>query len=308
MRKRKNGFSLVEVVVLLVVISIAAAPMTALLYQTLSNRADASMQIMATSLAQGVMEEVLSKAFEDPGGSPGSFGTEEGARLNYDDVDDYDGLNETPPRDSQGNALSSFSGFRTQVVVENVTAASPDGSAETDGSTDFKRVTVTVSWSTGSKLVRLKGLAGNFTGGDSSSPLPGLTLIERVDSNNDDLKFRVRNDSGDDFYVSHLTATWSTPAAYFTTISLNAEGHNNYGTVWDDDEHGDVRLGSGDTAMLNQGKRVRIPDGTTMTIHYSDFRSAKSGGSNQYVDGTTFQIDIWAPPYRFQSVTVPPES
>ena len=194
---------------------------------------------------------------------------------------------------------------RSTWTTRKLASDSPDGSASSDGSTDLKRVTVTVSWNNDSKLVRLKGLASNFS---DSSGLPGLTLIERVNSNNDDLMFRVRNDSGGDFYVTHLTATWSTPTAYFTWISLNAEGHNNYGTVWNDDQHNHVRLGSGDTAVMNQGKRVRIPDGTTMTIHYSDFRSAKSGGSNQYVDGTTFQIDIWAPPYRFQSVTVPPES
>ena len=302
----KAGFSLVELVVLIIVASLAVTPIVMLLYNTLSYGTTVRAQTAATSLATGLMEEILSKSFEDPQGGAGSFGTEEGPRASYDDVDDYDGLNLTPPQDSQGNSLTDYSGFRTRVTVENVAAASPDGSAETDGSTNFKRATVTVSWNNDSKLVRLQGLASNFS--PPGGFLSGLTLIERVDSNNDDLKFRVRNDSGDDFYVSHLTATWSTPAAYFTTISLNAEGHNNYGTVWDDDEHGDVRLGSGDTAMLNQGKRVRIPDGTTMTIHYSDFRSAKSGGSNQYVDGTTFQIDIWAPPYRFQSVTVPPES
>ena len=305
MLKRKNGFSLVEVIVLLVVISIAAAPMTTLLYQTLSDRAHASMQIMATSLAQGVMEEILSKDYEDPDGSPGSFGTEEGARINYDDVDDYDGLDNTPPRDSQGNALSSFSGFRTRVVVENVAAASPGGSAEPDASTDFKRVTVTVSWNDGSKLVRLLGLISNF-GDDSGSPKPGLTFIERKNSSDEDLKFEVRNDTGDDLYFSHLIASWGSPNAYYEKIEIKAIGYADYSAVWEDSRHNDIRMSNGGTAMFNKGGPVFVPSGATMEIELKDFHNNKAQGDERDMEDTTFTIEMWAAPDKYIPFTVPP--
>jgi len=306
MRKRKNGFSLVEVIVLLVVISIAAAPMTALLYQTLSDRADATMQIMATSLAKGVMEEILSKAFEDPDGSPGSFGTEEGSRINYDDVDDYDGLNETPPRDSQGNALTSFSGFRTQVAVQNVAAASPGGSAETDGSTDFKRVTVTVSWNNAKKLVRLLGLSSSF-GDSNSSPQSGLTFIERRSSHDKELKFRVRNDTGDDLYFTHLIASWNSPTAYYEKIEIKAIGYADYHAVWEDSRHNDIRMSNGGTAMFNKGGPVFVPSGTTMEIKLKEFHNNKHHGSERDMSGTSFTIEMWAAPDKYIPFTVPPQ-
>jgi MSHA pilin protein MshD len=307
MRKRKNGFSLVEIIVLLVVVSIAAAPMTSLLYQTLSDRGQASMQIMATSLAQGVMEEVLSKAYEDPDGSPGSFGTEEGSRINYDDVDDYDALDDAPPRDSQSNALSSFSGFRTQVVVENVTAAAPDGTAQSDGSTDFKRVTVEVSWNSGSQLVRLKGLAGNFSTSDGGLAT-GLTFIERSSSSNSDLIFRVRNDTGEDLYLTHLIASYSSsPITHYEQIEINVEGYQNYGDVWDETQYNNIRMGSEETAMFNENLPVCVPDGRTMSIKLASFYNNKNVGTGvlKSIDSTAFTIEMWAAPHQFNSFTVP---
>ena len=304
MRKRKNGFSLVEIVVLLVVISVAAAPMTTLLYQTLSDRAHSSMQIMATSLAQGVMEEILSKAYEDPSGSVGSFGTEEGSRINYDDVDDYDGLDNTPPRDSQGNVLSNFSGFRTRVVVENVTAAAPDGTAQSDGSTDFKRVTVAVSWNGGSKLVRLKGLASNF-GMSEGSLTTGLTFLGRSSSSSNDVTFRVRNDTGENLYFTHLIASWSSPNAYYEEIEINVEGYDNYGDVWDEDQYNDTRMSNGGTAMFNENLPVYVPDGRTMSIKLNNFYNNKQGGSTRNMNNTAFAIEMWAAPHQFNSFTVP---
>ena len=301
MHKRKNGFSLVEIIVLLVVVSIAAAPMTALLCQTLSDRAHAGMQIMATSLAQGVMEEILSKAYEDPDGSAGSFGTEEGSRINYDDVDDYDGLDDAPPRDSQGNALTSFSGFRARVAVENVTATSPDGTAQSDGSTDFKRVTVAVSWNSGSKLVRLKGLRSNF---DASESGGGLINIQRLNASWKDCQFRFQNDSGSDIYLTHLIATWSSPTAYYQKIRVNVSG---WVDVWKYQDHNNVRMGSGGTAMFNQGARVLVPDGSSVDILLDEFKASPSGGSSQNVDGTEFTIELWAAPTQFDPFTVPPE-
>lgn len=313
MHRAKAGFSLVEVVVLIVVISLAVPPIVMLLYETVTRGTDSRMQMIATSLATGLMEEILSKNFEDPQGNAGSFGTEEAGRASYDDVDDYDGLSVRPPQDSQGNALSDYAAFRTRITVENVSSSSPGGTAASDGSTDFKRVTITVEWNNGNSLVRLKGLSSNF--GEDSHQY-GLTFIERQGAKNgDDVKFKIRNDSGSDFYVSHMTVTWGAPEAYYEEIKVKITGGSNYKDVWNDKEYNDLRMGSGGVAMLNQGEVVLIPVGATMEIEVKDFKDSRTGkggkkgkkGSSVDMSGVTLQMEIWASPKRYQPVTIPAE-
>jgi len=108
---------------------------------------DHTYQRAAMAYADNLMEEIVSKAFEDPDLPGASFGTEEGLRSAYDDVDDYDGLSNSPPRHFDGTLLDEYAGFTRSAAVENVTAADPDPTtAEPDGSTDFKRIRVQVAW------------------------------------------------------------------------------------------------------------------------------------------------------------------
>ncbi|MFH1732022.1 MAG: hypothetical protein ABIF82_10290 [Planctomycetota bacterium] len=265
--------------------------------------------MIATSLATGLMEEILSKSFEDPQGSSGSFGTEEAGRANYDDVDDYDNLNVQPPQDSQGNSLTDYAAFRTRVTVENVSSSSPGGTAVSDGTTSFKRVAVTVEWNNGNSLVRLKGLSSKF--GEDSHQYR-LTFIERQGTKNgEDVKFNVRNDSGSDFYVSHVKVTWGTPEAYYEEIEVKITGGSDYKEVWNNKEYNDLRMGSGGVAMLNQGKVVLIPSGATMEIEVKGFKDSRTGkggkGDDVDMSGVTLQMEIWASPKRYQPVTIPPE-
>jgi len=123
----------------------------------------------AINLAQDLMEEITSKAFEDPTAGPGSFGAEEGSRLLYDDVDDYDGYGpHSPPKDEQGNAMANYSVFTRSVTVVNVAevgaANMPRASlaAQTEGSTSFKRITVTVSWDGGKQVESLERIVANI--------------------------------------------------------------------------------------------------------------------------------------------------
>jgi len=313
MHRAKAGFSLVEVIVLIVVIALAVPPIVMLLYETVSRGTDSRMQMIATSLATGLMEEILSKSFEDPQGSSGSFGTEEAGRANYDDVDDYDGLSVQPPRDSQGNALSDYAAFRARVTVENVSSSSPGGTAVSDGSTNFKRVTITVEWNSGNSLVRLKGLSSNF--GEDSHQY-GLTFIERQGTKNgEDVKFKVRNESAASFYVTHVKLSWGSPEAYYKEVKIKITGGTNYKDVWNNKEYNDLRMGSGGVAMLNKGKVVLIPAGATMEIEVKGFKDSRTGkggkkdkkGDDVDMGGVTLQMEIWASPDRYQPVTIPPE-
>ena len=147
-RKQSNrGVTLVEAVAAIVVLGIAIPPLVALFSEVAMRSPDHTYQQAALAYADNLMEEIVSKEFEDPDLASGSFGTEEGTRADYDDVDDYDGSSNSPPRHFDGTLLDEYADFTRSVVVENVTAADPDPTGvQPDGSTEFKRIRVTVAW------------------------------------------------------------------------------------------------------------------------------------------------------------------
>lgn len=100
----------------------------------------------ASLLADEMMREMRSKAFEDPQ-TPATFGPEEGTvRRNYDDVDDYDGWTRSPPDTIEGIAMTQYAGYRIRVTVVNVTQSDLNPAVPpADGSTPFKRIAVVVS-------------------------------------------------------------------------------------------------------------------------------------------------------------------
>jgi MSHA pilin protein MshD len=301
----RKGFSLIEAVVLIVVVGLAVSPLVGLFREVVVRHSDAQQTTMAVGLARGLMEEILSKSYEDPQAGAGSFGTEEGSRTNYDDVDDYDGLNEKPPRDNRNNALNDFSAFRTRATVVNVQPAAPGGSAAPDGSTDFKRVTVTVSWNNGGSRVRLVGLAGNYTV-EGSTPQSGWTYLGRSDVASRDVRFFVRNDTGDDVYLTHVTASWTGPEAYYDEIKVKAVGYSNYGSVWSCLAHNFDRAENGETCMFNLGDVVRIPNGTVARIQLDDFKDRSNWplGSSVNMESTPITVELWAAPDTYVPFTV----
>ncbi|MFW6107873.1 MAG: type II secretion system protein [bacterium] len=302
----RHGFTLAGMAVLLVVIAIAAPPLFVMLRQALEDNAHLNATRTAAGLASGLMDEVLSKHFEDPELGAGSFGAEEGARVDYDDVDDYDGLNEKPPADGTGEALDDFAHYRTRVTIENVAPNDPGGAARPDGTTDLKRVTVRVLWADGHRSVQLVGLRGNHDA-PGSIPQPGLTFLSRQGSGNDDLRFQFANNTGETIYLTHLTLTWSAPSAYYSCVKLKVLGHTNYGTVWHNLYHNRIRAGSGEVAMFNAGDVVAIPPARNVRVTVKDFRSSPQWplGTARDVSDSAFTAEFWAAPTRYQPMTVP---
>lgn len=149
-RRAQAGVTLIEVVAVIAVMMVAVPPLTGLYTQVASASVDETYQAEALALAETLMEEIVSKAYEDPDLDRGSFGAEEGDRAAYDDVDDYDGLNNSPPRSLDGTQLTEFGGMGRRVLVDNVTTLDPDPeTAATDGATPMKRIRVIVAWTGG---------------------------------------------------------------------------------------------------------------------------------------------------------------
>lgn len=170
-RFKQQGVTLIELVVVIVILAIALYGVTTSLSGALSRSADVVPQTRALALAQSYLDEILAKRFDEhsvPRGIPpcisnctdeADFGPDGGetSRDEFDDVDDYDGLDEgfeqaSALQDAEGNNRSGYDEFRVRVAVrylelggggveENLTAELND---LTDAQ-DAKLITVTVS-------------------------------------------------------------------------------------------------------------------------------------------------------------------
>jgi MSHA pilin protein MshD len=109
---RETGATLIELVVSIVVIAIAASAVLGLLSRNTSHSADAMVLRQAVSIAEAYIEEVSLKSFADPDGVDG-----EPSRADFDDVDDYDGLVDAGARDQFGNPIAALSLYTVSVSV-----------------------------------------------------------------------------------------------------------------------------------------------------------------------------------------------
>ncbi len=111
-----TGFTLIEIITTIVVLSVAATAIMSMFTNTIRHSADPMIQQQAVSIAEAYMEEILLRSYSDPNGNE----TGE-ARATFDDVDDYDGLNDADAMDQNGNVIS---GLEDYTVTVSVSAAS----------------------------------------------------------------------------------------------------------------------------------------------------------------------------------------
>ncbi|MBI4580993.1 MAG: prepilin-type N-terminal cleavage/methylation domain-containing protein [Planctomycetes bacterium] len=145
---RARAFTLVEAVISTVIVSVAmVAALTSVSRSSLFRRIANERQI-GFQLGQQLMAEILSKDYLDPaypgGGSmgPGGDETATGNRSLYDDVDDYNGWLECPPRLADGTVIANRTQWYRKVNVAWVRPTSPD--VPVGYETWLKRITVEV--------------------------------------------------------------------------------------------------------------------------------------------------------------------
>ena len=153
--RHHSGFTLIELVLAMSILAVVSSSVLVAMGESARQHVENEERSLAVQRARSLMEEVLAQAFEDPHETEGSFGNEEGVRQLFDDVDDYDLHAETPVVDAIGLAIPGATAFTRSVEVHNVLEANPDV-VVSDGSTDFKRVTVIVQGTT--ETLRLYGL------------------------------------------------------------------------------------------------------------------------------------------------------
>ena len=125
MRLRQSGVTFIELIVSIVVIATAVAAVLGVLSRNLEHSADALVVNQAVAIAEAYLEEITLKPFADPDGIDG-----EALRVDFDDVDDYDGLFDNGARDQFDNPIGALAQYDVAVAVGPSTALPGIGGAD----------------------------------------------------------------------------------------------------------------------------------------------------------------------------------
>ncbi len=132
--QRQAGTTLIELVISIVVVSIAVSAVLMTLTMNVGYSADPMLRHQAVAIAEAYLEEIFLKPFDDPDGVDG-----EASRALYDDVDDYGGLVDVGARDQFDAALPGLGDYTVAVTV------APSSALPGIGAGDLYLVSVTVT-------------------------------------------------------------------------------------------------------------------------------------------------------------------
>lgn len=136
MCRRSRGFTLIELIVAITIVAIAATTLLGAIAATTSRSADAMLQQQAIAIAQAYLDEIQQRWVVDPNptGSPPNTG-----RASWDLVDQYNGLVDVGAHDQFGNPIAALAAYTVSVNVSNSTALPGIGN------TAARRIDVTVT-------------------------------------------------------------------------------------------------------------------------------------------------------------------
>lgn len=140
---KTRGFTLVEFVIAIVVIAIAAAVLLRAFVTPLVGSTDPQRVVQARAIAGAYLDEILLREY---GGGPGDCNGP--TRSTYDTIWCYDGLSQSPT-DQFGNAIAALSDYAVSVDV------SAAGGSVAD-------VSVNVRHDSGAVDTTLQGRRGNY--------------------------------------------------------------------------------------------------------------------------------------------------
>ncbi len=151
---KEAGFSLIEAILFIVVVSVALAAVLQAFNQAAVASADPVLRRQSLAIAQSLLDEISFKAFSPP--SPGGFAGPYNAatRSQFDAVPDYNGLTLNGISDLSGTALAGLAGYTARISV----AAAAFGSVPAAAGW---RITVTVTDPAG-RQIALDGYRANY--------------------------------------------------------------------------------------------------------------------------------------------------
>ncbi|OEU62108.1 MAG: pilus assembly protein MshD [Desulfuromonadales bacterium C00003094] len=144
-----QGFTLIELVISIVVVSVALGGVLMAINYTVGHSADPMLQHQAVAIAESYMEEILLKPFADPDGVDAEIG-----RVQFDDIDDYNNLVDIGARDQADKLIGGLENYTVNVTV----VGTPLNGI---GAANSLQITVTVSHPVGFNM-RLSGFRTNY--------------------------------------------------------------------------------------------------------------------------------------------------
>ena len=141
-----GGFTLVEAVMSTLVVSFVLVAAMRVAAMSAVMQYKAAEQVAGRYLADGLLNDIRALAYQEPSGTV-NFGIETGesatSKVNYDDVDDFNGWSESPPQEPNGTAMSQFNNtWRRSVIVTWINPLNLSQTSSTE--TGLKQITVNV--------------------------------------------------------------------------------------------------------------------------------------------------------------------
>jgi MSHA pilin protein MshD len=146
--RRQAGFTLIELIIFIVVISVGIAGILSVMNTVVKSSADPMVRKQAAVAAESILEEVMLKSYTDP--DP-LVSTGETTRATIDDVDDFKGKTGAEISTLFADLLTLVPGYAIAITVADEAAFS---------GVNAKLITVTVS--RGGEGVSLSSYRANY--------------------------------------------------------------------------------------------------------------------------------------------------
>lgn len=165
----KKGFTLIELVMIIVLLGIILPGIMLYFIQGVRDSSYSQRRTTAIFLADALMEEIKSKRWDESTsinvtcGNASAIGADAEGRADYDDVDDFNGLNNNPLQNSQGNSMAAnYPGFAQQVTVAYVNPADLNTAVTPPPYTCYKRIEVRIVDTGANETIRLVSLMTGY--------------------------------------------------------------------------------------------------------------------------------------------------
>ncbi|MBD1401410.1 type IV pilus modification PilV family protein [Pelovirga terrestris] len=152
MKNNQQGLTLIELIVVMIVISVALVGVMSVINYTTRHSADPVLRHQAIAIAEAYMEEIALKEFRDPD-TGDVCPAKEASRDRYDNVCDYNGLDDEGARNliTPDEPIEGLGGYHVWVTIskQRITA---DGFVADSSSNDALRIDVTVKNPAGEEI------------------------------------------------------------------------------------------------------------------------------------------------------------
>lgn len=174
---KAHGFTLIESAIASVILAVMVVAALNTVGASARSRQILLERRVGWTLANDLMTEIVHLAYLEPVDVP-TFGRESVEsslnRSDYDDLDDYNGWTENPPKDKSNNTIPGYSGWQRSVIVKHVDPVTLAVGLDSVDS-GIKEITVNVTSPSG-KMTTLKALRAKQGSYDMAPPADTTSL------------------------------------------------------------------------------------------------------------------------------------